>query len=103
MPRGNDSKFGSCWTTVVELEFHHVMLDQERSADLDAAAPFPPDATSIACDGRSGFLVWLQDGTPAHARWCEDANTFKRIGDDVVLDRASVRAWAALPFPIAGA
>ena len=96
-------KSGSSWVTVVELEFHHVMIDPEAPTDPQRWGPFPSDAVNIPNDSRSGFLVWLHDGAPAHARWCHDAKEFKRMGDDKVLDRSVVRAWAALPYPVAPA
>lgn len=96
-----ECKHGSSWVTVVQLEFHHIMLDPDASDDLQFSAPFPSDAVLIPNDSRSGFLVWLDDGSPVHARWCNLAKEFKRMGDDKVIDRAIVKAWAALPFPVA--
>lgn len=101
MTWADNCKYGSSWTTVVELEFHHVMIDREALEDSGRWAPLPSDAVNVPSDSRSGFLVWLHDGSPAHARWCNDIKEFKRVGDDKVLDRTVVRAWAALPFPVA--
>lgn len=97
----DECKYGSSYQTVVELEFHHVMRDREAPDDPSRWAPFPSHAVNVASDSRSGFLLWLHDGSPAHARWCNELKEFRRVGDDKVLDRTIVRAWAALPFPVA--
>jgi hypothetical protein len=101
MTWADQCEFGSCWTTVVSVEFHHVMADPDALEDTQRLAPFPSDATAVTNDCRSGFLVWLWDGSPVHARWCNDDRAFKRIGDDKLVERTSVRAWAPLPFPVA--
>jgi len=103
MTWADECKYGSSWITGVELEFHHIMIDRDAPDDSGRWAPFSSDAVIIPSDSRSGFLVWLHDGLPAHARWCNDIKEFKRVGDDKVLDRTVVRAWAALPFPVAAA
>jgi hypothetical protein len=87
MTWADECKFGSSWTTVVELEFHHVMRDSEAPDDPKRWAPFPSDAVSVPSDSRSAYLIWLEDGSPAHARWCSEIKEFKRVGDDKVLDR----------------
>ena len=103
MTLADECQFGSTYLTGVELEFHHIMIDRKAPDDPRRWAPFPSDAVNVASDSRSGFLLWLHDGSPAHARWCNELKEFKRVGDDKVFDRTVVRAWAALPFPVAAA
>lgn len=97
----DECKGGSNFTTIVELEFQHVMADRNAPGAPEKWAPFPSHAVHVPCDSRSGFLVWLHDGSPAHARWCNETQEFLRIGDDKVLDKALLRAWAPIPFPVA--
>jgi len=94
---------GSSWTTIVELEFHHVMSDPENPSDDALLAPFPPHAVDVHVDARSNCLLWLVDGTPAHAQWCHVTRAFRRVGDGTLIESTSIRAWAALPCPLAAA
>ena len=103
MTWADECQFGSSWVTEVALEFHHIMADPEAPEDAQRSAPFPSDAINLPSDSRSGFLVWLVDGSPVHARWCGGDKMFKRVGDDFLIGRSSVRAWASLPFPVAAA
>lgn len=96
-------KNGSCWVTEIQLEFHHIMRDPSAPDDLSRLSPFPSHASEIQIDNRSNCLLWLDDGTPAHARWSSTESTFRRIGDDQLIPCARVRAWAALPCPVAAA
>lgn len=96
-----DCKGGSSYITVLELEFQHVMADKEAPDDPEKWCPYPHHAVLVPSDSRSGFLLWLHDGSPAHARWCNETHEFLRVGDDKLLDKASVRAWAPIPFPVA--
>lgn len=97
-------RFGSPWVTAVELEFHHIMLMAGPGAeDAQRRGPFPSDAVNLPNDCRSGFLVCLADGSPVHCHWCMDHKVFKRMGDNEPVVCSNVRAWAALPFPVAAA
>ena len=98
-----DYRSGSCWITQVELAFHHVMANAADPGNIQLFAPFPSDAINIGIDIRSHCLLWLSDGSPAHAKWCSVDRMFKRVGDDAPISREEVRAWAALPYPVAQA
>jgi len=94
---------GSAWLTVVELEFQHIMADPDADDEKDRLAPSPSHAVNIGIDARSHCLLWLEDGSPSHARWSSEENVFRRIGDDLLISLERVRAWAALSFPVAQA
>lgn len=94
---------GSCFVTVVEVEFQHIVHAASAPDDLSKRSSFPSHAVEIAIDSRSNCLLLLDDGTPAHARWSSTDETFRRVGDDQVIPSERVRAWAALPYPIADA
>lgn len=94
---------GSCWVSRIELDFHHLMLDPEAPDERDRVAPTPSHADAIVIDARSHCLLWLEDGSPAHARWCHDENAFRRVGDEALIELPRVRAWSVLPYPVAAA
>lgn len=94
-------KTGSCYVTAVELEFHHLVRDPYDPDDLHKLAPTPTHASGISLDDRSNVLLWLEDESPAHAQWSAAESLFRRIEDEAAIEVTRVRAWAAIPYPIA--
>jgi hypothetical protein len=93
----------SCWQTNVELEFQHVMGDWSTP---DSLGPRPDRLhpglnLAVTAISTNGLFAWLPDGTVVHADWSVERQCFIRrdgLGD---LPLTAVRAWAALPLPIA--
>jgi hypothetical protein len=93
----------SSWLTLLELEFQHVMCDRENP---DCLGPRPERLhaglnTAVTAVTKNGLLVWLPDGTVVHADWSVERQCFSRRDTREDLGLADVRAWAAMPFPIA--
>lgn len=95
----------SSWVTVVELEFQHVTRDP---AVPDRAGPRPDrlhDGLNMAVTSlsRNGAFAWLSDGTVAHVDWLAEKRCFARRDGQGDLQLTDLRAWAAVPWPIAKA
>ncbi|MBK3780181.1 hypothetical protein G3A43_07915 [Paraburkholderia aspalathi] len=93
----------SCWVTIVELEFQHVMRDRDNPNCL---GPRPDRLhaglnTAVTAVTNNGLLVWLPDGTVVHADWSVERQCFTRRDKQEDLALADVRAWAAMQSPIA--
>ncbi|HEX7892851.1 MAG TPA: hypothetical protein VF447_01580 [Terriglobales bacterium] len=93
----------SGWQTNVELEFQHVMGDRTSPHGL---GPRPdrlhPDLNvSVTSVTDNGLLAWLPNGTVVHTDWSIERQCFTRRDGMGDLSLADVRAWAALPAPIA--
>lgn len=93
----------SGWQTIVALEFQHVMGDWSAP---DGLGPRPDKLhpglnVEVTAVTSNGLLVWLPDGSVVHADWSVDRQCFTRRDGKGDLLLSDVRAWAALPSPIA--
>lgn len=93
----------SSLTTLVELEFQHVVCD---AAYPDRLGPRPDRLhaglnTPVRSTSDNGLLVCLADGMAVHTDWSAERQCFIRRDGRGELTLADVRAWAALPYPIA--
>lgn len=95
----------SCWVTIVELEFQHVVRDPETPHQLGPRPDrlHPGLNTNVTAISDNGLIVWLPDGAVVHADWSEKEQSFIRRDGKGELPLDKVRAWAALPSPIAEA
>lgn len=97
----------SPWVTIVEVEFQHIMCDPDRP---DKMGPRPDrlhpglnmEVTAISDNGLLVWL-WLPTGLVVHADWSIERQCFSRRDGRGDLPLSDVRAWAALPSPIAEA
>jgi hypothetical protein len=99
--------FPLAWTTIVEVEFLHIMIDEE-SPDETKLGPRPDQLHAdlnllVRATARNGLLAWLPDGVVVHCDWLADQHEFARRDGKPHLALRDVRAWAALPDPIAPA
>lgn len=99
--------FPLAWTTVVEVEFLHVMIDEESKDDVKLG-PRPDQLhpglnLPVTALTGNGLLAWLPDGSVAHCDWLEDLQRFVRRDGKPNLALRDVRAWSPLPHPIAAA
>jgi hypothetical protein len=95
------------WTTIVEIEFFHVMRRSEHSNYRQCLWPTPDEVlipthnTPVTALTRNGLLLWLRDGTVAHGSWCSSQQAFTRRDGAGRIPHAEVRAWGALAHPVA--
>lgn len=92
--------------TIVEMEFHHIMIDSDAPAESSRLGPRPDQlheelATPVKSITSNGLLVWLPDGSVVHGDWLAEQQEFSRRDGKSNLALSGVRAWAALPDPIA--
>jgi hypothetical protein len=93
----------SSWQTNVELEFQHVMGDWSRPESLGPRPDrlHPGLNVAVTAISNNGLLAWLHDGTVVHTDWSVERQCFARRDGQGDLSLADVRAWAALPSPMA--
>ena len=94
------------WSTLVEVEFFHIMLGPEAPDGLSPLGPCPDNLyaglnTGVKAVTTNGILVWLPDGSVVHCDWVSEQQQFSRRDGAANLTLSDVRAWAALPQPIA--
>ncbi|WP_146126458.1 hypothetical protein [Burkholderia contaminans] len=96
------------WVTIVELEFQHIIIDSSAVGDVSRLGPSPDQLheglnTSVTVVTSNGFLLWMPDGSVVHGDWSTDQQVFTRRDGKGNLALSDVRAWSALPQPIADA
>ncbi len=94
------------WSTVIEIEFFHIMLDPGAPDDPARLGPCPDNLyaglnTAVKAVTSNGILIWLPDGSVVHGDWSSEQQQFSRRDGAANLALSDVRAWAALPQPIA--
>ncbi len=96
------------WVTIVEVEFRHVASDPDAPKESPRCGPRPDQMhagqnSPIKSVTSNGLLLWLwiPDGSAVHGDWLPDQNVFSRRDGQPNLPLSEVRAWAALPMPIA--
>lgn len=75
------------WIIIVELKFYHLPT-------------LPSELPHIEASAKNNYLLWMTDGSLTHAFCVKDhfaIQDHRHISDDLI------RAWAALPKPIAAA
>jgi hypothetical protein len=95
----------SSWVTVVEIEFQHLMCDPATPHQVGLRPDRLHPGLNVAVNAvtNNGLLAWLHDGTVVHSDWSSERQCFLRRDKQSDLPLALVRAWAALPEPIAKA
>lgn len=94
------------WVTQIDVEFNHVMCDPDAPADLARLGPRPDqlhEGLNAPVKGitAKGLLLWLPDGAVVLGDWSHELCVFSRRDGAANLALSEVRAWAALPMPIA--
>jgi hypothetical protein len=93
----------SSWVTIVEIEFDHVM-HEPGATDILGPRPdrmHPGLNKLVTAVTENGLLAWLHNGLVLHVDWTSERQCFiRRDGQGDLLLR-DVRAWGALPTPIA--
>lgn len=96
------------WVTIVELEFQHIIIDSNTVGDVSRLGPSPDQLheglnTPVTVVTSNGFLLWMPEGSVVHGDWSTDQQVFTRRDGKGNLALSDVRAWSALPQPIADA
>ncbi|WP_241299567.1 hypothetical protein [Burkholderia stabilis] len=94
------------WVTIVELEFQHIIIDSNAGGELSRLGPSPDQLhaglnTAVTVVNSNGLLLWLPDGSVVHGDWSTDQQVFTRRDGKPNLTLSDLRAWSALPQPIA--
>lgn len=102
-----EHRFASNYVTIVSLDFFHTMIDEEARDEIKLG-PRPDQLragqnTPVTSLTRNGLLAWLPNGTVVHCDWLTQQQEFARRDGQPNLKLSEVRAWSALPDPIAAA
>jgi len=94
------------WSTIVQIEFFHIKGDPHAPDDPARLGPCPDNLyaglnTDVKAVTSNGVLVWLPDGSVVHCDWMSERLQFSRRDGAANLALSDIRAWAALPQPIA--
>lgn len=101
-----EPQWPGAWVTIVEIEFHHIMIDVEAPDEASKLGPRPDQlhaglGTPVIAITSNGLLAWLPDGSVVHCDWLDSQHSFSRRDGKANLALSDVRAWSALPQPIA--
>lgn len=94
--------------TIVEMEFHHIMIDSDAHDEASRFGPHQSQlheglVTPVKSLTSNGLLIWLPDGSLVHGDWLAEQKEFSRRDGKSNLALSDVRAWTVLPHPIATA